>query len=337
MLHARPLRICLPRIRPLLAPALAAALLLPSLALGQPQAPLPGQLGQPEQGPTTQGPTTAGPTTPQQAGQLGQPAAAPAAPGPPFRLSEVEQEFVDQILVMWENNSQQVKTFTCNFERWEYDPVFGPGSKIPMIKSTGRLSYQKPDKGSFKIEEIRRWNAQAADGKGDWVHQKDEVGEHWVCDGLSVYEYNHLKKQLVVQPLPPEMQGKSIVDGPLPFLFGAEAEKLKRRYWIHSPESDAESIRLTAYPRTQADAANYDHVDILLVRKTMMPEAIQVTMPNKRNQAFYRFEKPAVNDAMEKLFGFFKTPRTPLGWKKVVLDAPPTSPQAAAPEDTTTR
>ena len=32
--------------------------------------------------------------------------------------------------------------------------------------------------------------------------------------------------------MPPELQGKAIVDGPLPFLFGADAQKLKQRYYL---------------------------------------------------------------------------------------------------------
>ena len=62
-----------------------------------------------------------------------------------------------------------------------------------------------------------------AGGQGDWIVKKDAIGEHWVCDGQNVYEYRHDQKQLVVRPIPPAMQGKAIVDGPLPFLFGAEA------------------------------------------------------------------------------------------------------------------
>ena len=239
---------------------------------------------------------------------------------------------------MWEDKSEQVKTFTCEFERWEYDSVFGPGSETPLFKSTGRLSYQKPDKGSFKIEQIRKWQGTPESGEGDWKPLDNKIGEHWVCDGKAVYMYNHEEKQLEVQPLPPELQGKSIVDGPLPFLFGAEADKLRRRYWIRSTQSDAESIFLQAYPRRQEDAANYHHVDIKLNRKSMLPEGIQVWMPNSQSRAVYIFQQPSVNDKLEQFFSqVFKTPHTPLGWKKVVLDPPPSAPQAAAPQDTTTR
>ena len=254
--------------------------------------------------------------------------------GPPFQLTETDQAYVDQILQMWENTSKEIRTYDSAFERWEYDPVFGP-AEVPAIKSKGQLSYSKPDKGSFKIAEIERYVQKDPNKPGAYEPQKQEVGEHWVCDGKAIYEYKHDKKQLVVSALPEEMRGQSIVDGPLPFLFGAEAEKLKSRYWIRCKKSDAAEIWLEAYPRTQEDAANYHHVDVMLNRKTMMPKAIQVHMPNGRNRSVYMFDdKPTVNGALDALFGnLFNSPRTPLGWTRVVEELP-TAPQANQPGST---
>ena len=109
----------------------------------------------------------------------------------PFQLSSVQQQFVDQVLMMWENESNKITTYSCDFERWEYDPVFGPGVDIPLIKSQGQLTYAKPDKGSFKINTIHRWVRKDTQQTGQHVLQKNEVGEHWVCDGKAIYEYKH--------------------------------------------------------------------------------------------------------------------------------------------------
>ena len=278
-------------------------------------------------------PTTALPAA-QGAQRVGEPVGQRAAVGPPFHLSDVEMEFTNQVLVMWENRSAEIDTYHCDFERWEYDPVFGPGESIPLTKSSGQLTYARPDKGSFKIQQIRRWTQADFQQPGEHLLQKNEVGEHWVCDGKAIFEYKHAKKQLVVQPLPEQMRGKSIVDGPLPFLFGAEAAKLKHRYWIRCRSSDAATIWLEAYPRRQADAANYHHVEVMLDRKSMRPKAIQVHMPNNRNRAVYIFSEPTINGKMDKLFGgLFQSPRTPLGWTRVVQPLPDQGPrpQAALP------
>jgi len=280
--------------------------------------------------------------------QLGQPrqAVAPVNPlGPPFQLTPVEKQFVNQILMMWENESAKINTFDCQFERWEYNAVWGPNKNIPLVKSEGRLTYSKPDKGSFKIEEMRHWKKIDPNQPGpepcEWVTKKDEVGEHWVCDGKSVYQYDHSKKQLVVVPIPPNMRGAAIVDGPLPFLFGAKAKKLNERYWIRSKQGEANTIWLEAYPRRQADAANYHHVDIMLERKTMQPTALRVHEPNGQSTAVYMFKKPTVNGTMNKLFGsLFNAPRTPFGWKRVVQQVPAgaqAGPQAAQPQGTQQR
>lgn len=197
-----------------------------------------------------------------------------------------------------------------------------------MTQSDGQLTYAKPDKGSFFIKKIHRWEADdpkntAKDAPGKWVEQKSEIGEHWVCDGKAIYEYVQRAKELRVQPIPKEMRGEAIVNGPLPFLFGAKADDLERRYWIRSKQSDPETIWLEAYPRWQADAANYRMVDVMLDRKTMLPKAIQVHDPNGQSRSAYMFKSPTINGTLDGLLGnIFSAPRTPLGWKRVVEPAP---------------
>ncbi len=78
-------------------------------------------------------------------------------------------EFTNQVLMMWEKQSDRINTYNCAFERWEYDPVFGPGDEIPLTKSHGQLTYAKPDKGSFKID-------RASDGFHDALHGIVENG-----------------------------------------------------------------------------------------------------------------------------------------------------------------
>ncbi len=286
----------------------------------------------------------------QAGGMLGQPAAgpngaapgAPAAggpglpPGPPFQLSEIEKTEVFRLLKMWEDSSSKVNTFNSEFERWEYDAVFGPGAETPLIKATGNLSFSKPDKGSFRINSISRWtkaDPQTPHGKarGEWTPKPQEIGEHWVCDGKAVYEYNHRDKQLVVVSIPEEMRGQKIVDGPLPFLFGAEAGKLMDRYWIRSRQSDPSMIWLEAYPRWQSDAANYDMVDVMLDRKSMQPKAIQVRLPGGQQRHVYMFTEPKLNETNigDWFPSLFSAPRTPLGWTRVIADQ--AAPQAANP------
>jgi TIGR03009 family protein len=264
-------------------------------------------------------------------------------PAPPFVLDKLQLDEVYQQLKFWQAASDKVKTFKSDFTRLEYDKVWNDGSERPMIVSTGVLSYSKPDRGSFEIQKIRRWtktdpNNAAPEAPGDYVEQDAEIGEHWVCDGKAVYEYDQRNKQLRETVIPVALRGANIVDGPLPFLFGAQADKLMERYWIRVKQSDAAQIFLEAYPRRQSDAVNYERVEVILDRKTMQPTAIQVYLPGGQQRHVYTFAEPSINGTMDAVFGsLFKAPLTPIGWKRVRVDEtelpPATPPQSASTAD----
>jgi TIGR03009 family protein len=268
---------------------------------------------------------------PQQVPQ--QPPVAQAPNG--FQLNQIQQAFVDQLLDAWQLESGKIATFKCSFERWEYDLAFGPKpnpQQIPLNKSRGELSYQRPDKGSFQITQINVFQQQsqpagqqpAAPAQGNWVNHPQAIGEHWVCDGKSVFEYRHDQKQLVERPIPPQFQGQAIADGPLPFLFGAEAAKLKARYWMRiQDQPNRDEIWLIARPRHQAQAADFSEVEVILDRQRLLPKAMQVHFPTG-NRHVYMFDvaNAKVNGALDRIQALFARPRTPGGWKRVVEQMP---------------
>lgn len=243
-----------------------------------------------------------------------------------FKLNAIEQAFLDQMLDNWEKTSSQVNTLSCKFERRQYSPVFGPAPNQPFSIDQGELSYKRPDKGSFRILQTSRWQEpQAQPGQpqqqGGYVEQKGEVGEHWVCDGENIYEYRHEQEQLVVRPIPPDMQGKAIVDGPLPFLFGAEAEKIKKRYMLAVQDNKTE-FWLHARPRTQADAANFTHVILVLDRQSLYPSAMRIYQPdNSFDTYIFDTSTRQVNAPFQRLKDFFQMPKKPFGWTKIVEPA----------------
>ncbi len=65
-----------------------------------------------------------------------------------------------------------------------------------------------------------------------WNMQKVDPTEYWTCNGKSIFQVDAKKKQIIEQPIPAELQGKSITDGPLPFVFGAKADTLRKRYFM---------------------------------------------------------------------------------------------------------
>ena len=264
-----------------------------------------------------------------------QPAQQVAAQVPDgFQLNALQQAALDQVLGAWQTASGKIVTFRCPFERREFDVAFGPKDRsIPLNKNLGELSYHKPDKGSFQITEVNTFRAQPvppnqpppAVMQGDWVKQPDAIGEHWVCDGKSIYEYRHDQKLLVERPIPPQLQGQAIADGPLPFLFGADAEKLKQRYWmrIDQQNQDDTQVWINAKPKFQEQAANFSEVDVILDRQRLLPLFMQVQMPNgNRHIYIFHIEKATINGALDRVQAWFDRPRTPAGWKRVVENIP---------------
>jgi TIGR03009 family protein len=312
--------------------------------LGPPQA-YPQQQAYSQQAapPANQQPTAVQPQPNSQA-QPGAPVQPPAPQMPPgFPLNTLQQTAIDQVLDAWQAESGKVNTFSCPFDRLEYDAAFGPrinGQLAPLSKNKGELSYSKPDKGSFQVTKIYSYkefpppaDQPQAPKRGDWVEQPNAIGEHWVCDGKSVYEFRSYTdpKQVVERPLPPRAPGESILDGPLPFLFGAESAKLKQRYWMkidesqrNSPAPNPNQIWLTAWPKFQEQAANFRQVDVILDRTRLLPEAMSVTLPNGDWHVYvFNLQHASVNAPMDRIKqALFEKPSIPWGWKHVVEQVP---------------
>lgn len=234
-------------------------------------------------------------------------------PPPPFELTAQEQAAVDRVLDVWERQSSQVKTFECQFARFEYNLVFKPDG-APIRKDQGELKFSSPDKGLFHI-----------------VGQQPE---QWICDGKSIFQFDYQNKKIIEHKLPPQMQGAAIADGPIPFLFGAKAQTLKERYYlkIDTPAENAtKEVWIEAHPRRLQEKQNFDYAEVILSRETMLPTAIQLHQPGGKNRMSYVFGAPKVNpiDPLKRIdpFKLFNTdPFRPVApgrdWTHVVEEPP---------------
>jgi TIGR03009 family protein len=270
--------------------------------------------------PQTTGPRATGPqySAPQGEGQApaGDPA-QPPAPRSPFQLTPVEQQALDAMLGRWEAESQKIQTLKVSFMRYEYDEVFDK-----EVKRVGELKYKRPDVGLYRVE-------------GDPSDKSAQFSEHWFCDGQSIYEFKYDQKELVERPLPPELKGKAIEDGPLPFLFNTEAAKLKKRYFLRlMPAQNEGEVWIEAYPRWQQDAANFIHAQLILREKDMLPVALQIFLPNGQSRTVHAFDMKTVkiNDPLSWVKRDFVQPTAPPGWK-YRRENPPAVADAPAPAE----
>ena len=246
-------------------------------------------------------------------------------PGAPFTLTAQQQADLDRMLIRWEQHGAGVRKFECDFTRFDYDGVFNSGDQ-PSAILKGEICYAAPDKGLYEVKGAMvgyRWINGQAEG-GQFV--KDREAERWICDGQSIFEYDYQNKRLVQYRLPPELQdGRALSEGPLPFVFGAKADYVKQRYFLRllTSEGSQGHIWLEAYPKFQADAANFRKATLILTATSMQPYGLETVLPNGKSRTVYHFARPKVN-ARNPLdpVGVFENNwlhvRTPLGWTKVV-------------------
>lgn len=240
----------------------------------------------------------------------------------PFILTAQQQQEVDQVLQAWEQQSGKIKRFECDFNRFEYSRVFAETAKKdpnqPVHMDQGKIMYEWPDKGRFEV--LR----ELVDGKPI----EGQRAERWITDGRSIFEYDFTKRQLTEHRLPPELQGK-MSEGPLPFLFGAKAETLKRRYFIRlvTPPNVQGQVWLEAWPAFAG--ADFQRAEVILTLPAMQPYALQLHQPN-HDRTVYQFTGVKINSRpLLQLLGSDPfLPTTPLGWKKVVEE--PSAPQVGA-------
>ncbi len=253
-----------------------------------------------------------------------QPQVLPLAP--PFTLTPTEDANLNQLLNDWEKSSSNIKTFKCEFTRLEYDPAIAVGNPNQFTtESHGELKYAAPDKGLFHVTKLTNYILNQKTGQ--FVETPGEPTEWWSCDGKSIFEVRDKPEKLVVErPLPPEMYGKAITDGPLPFVFGAKAAALKNRYYMRiiTPAANAQSeVWLDAFPKMQKDAANFSRVMVILKKDDLQPAAIQIFNPgaNAQNPArtVIKLEEPSINNPwapFQNLLNDFARPN-PIGYKHV--------------------
>ncbi|MEQ8788754.1 MAG: TIGR03009 domain-containing protein [Pirellulaceae bacterium] len=270
----------------------------------------------------------------------GRPQQVPLAQGPAqpdwMPISQPHQQYIDQLLGFWEKKSSQIDRYRCHFQRWQWDPVFGPRDTY-YTYSVGTVQYSAPDKGMFQVESKRYFTLPKTQGeRPTYEPHAGDPGEHWVCDGKAIWEFDYKQKKLIERELPPDMQGKAIVDGPLPFMFGAKMASIKARYWLRviTPAEATEEYWLEAVPKTMQDAANFKKVEVIIAREDYLPKAIQIYPVNydprtNPSRTVFQFERREVNFRdLQDLIPFnkqFYEPATPSGWEKQIerYAAPP--------------
>ncbi len=281
--------------------------------------------------------------------QGGLPGAGGTAEEPPVQIQHrpelppAEAKYVRDVLNYWQQKTSGIQRYSCAFNRWEFDPALTNGNFHNSV-GTGELRYMRPDKGVFKVEQLNTYVGKDPSGQPKYEPLPNQQGEWWLCDGSSVHSYDRTRKEVTQYQLPPSMQGLQIVDSPLPFVFGIEAEKVLQRYWVEPvpPPAGTDLMVLKAYPKRIDDAVNYKFVEVFLDRNEGLPVAIRVFKPQWREDfpvyEQFEFRDRQIHDSFldkikENLFMQAFIPAPPKDWKVIVKPFEPASNENLAAPD----
>ena len=170
---------------------------------------------------------------------------------------------------------------------------------------------------------------------------EDARAERWAFDGQSLFECNHVKKQLVERKLSADVQQTKLVDGPLTFAFGvaglssvfgtppcpypftAKAKELKRQFYFRETTPAAnrrDQVWLEAYPRTGRVALTPHKLQLIFRASDMSPIAVKIVQANEKDYVVYSFFDVAVNAPPTPSADDPFHPALPVGWQRKIVD-----------------
>ncbi len=160
---------------------------------------------------------------------------------------------------------------------------------------------------------------------GQFVHLKivpDSKHDRWICDGKEIKAIDDDNKTYEAIKIPPNQRGVNIMDGPLPFLFGMPPEKAKARYQFKLLAETDKFYAIQVRPNWKQDAVDWAQAELLLDRKTCLPQEVHLHNAAGTTETVYMFQDLQVNRI--RLL-FWTDPFEPSLWtyKRSVHNLPP--------------
>ena len=261
--------------------------------------------------------------------------AAPASRIVPFWLNPDQQRELDAFLERWETYSATINRYEVNFELYLYDPTI-PGPEAEPNKPH-KIAF-----GYFKYNASPRRFVYEVEGEvlgGKPVKRTDNTpgiyAEKIIIDEKTVYKYDYNAKTVLQINVPPELIGRGIADSPLPLIFGAKAEDLKRRFSMKIepyPNRDHLMI-LQAKPLLMEDQQEFKELEIFIDRRSLTAVGLRQWDINEKTYRTFSLNQPQLNgkDPVLEVIKRWFTAEVPRGWRLEEQDwvAPPPPPAPA--------
>lgn len=260
----------------------------------------------------------------------------PTVPAWYAEMNQQQHSYIAQLLDYWQTSSDKVQQYKCDFRRYDYDTGIvnwrdpNTNQLAAAAIMQGEIRFAAPDKACYQTTIVHDFDLNEGTGKPDYKQREDKTTnrEKWICDGKAIYEYDHVERRLYETEIPPEMQGKGLVNSPIPFLFGASRDDILGRYWVRvvTPNGVEDEYWLEAVPKKREDRQTYSKIELVLSRDDFLPTMLHIYAPNydpsKNNftSRVFEFHNRKVNSGLAKIQDFlnnFVRPSTPIGWKRV--------------------
>jgi TIGR03009 family protein len=237
----------------------------------------------------------------------------------PFFLTPKEQQELDEFLIRWEKYSLGIKRYDVDFNMFLYDETIPNAiAGKPFKTAFGYFKYiAKPLRFVYHIE-------------GEWIDKKkieyDEkknrniLTEKIIINEKSVFKYEFNAKKVLQINVPPELIGKGIADSPLPLIFGAKAEDMKKRFSmkiVTDEQYKNTQIWLQAKPLLLEDQQEFAQIEIRLDKDSLRAIALKKEDTNGKAFTVYTLLSPKINDRLTSFVEDIKkwfTPAIPDGW-----------------------
>ena len=237
----------------------------------------------------------------------------------PFFLNPAEQQELDAFLARWERYSVNIRQYEVEFYLLEFEPdpaTLGTVPNQPQSTLFGHFKYNsKPMRYLMAIEGEWRDNTHV---KRDGDKNPHIRAEKTIIDEETVYKYDYNSKTVHKVNVPPELIGKGIADSPLPLIFGAKADELKKRFSMKVEHRQDGFVVLYARPLLIEDQQEFRELEVML-DKDLRARGLRQYDINGTGYKVFDLRSVKINpvnlNPADYISRFFN-PRPPLGWKQ---------------------
>ena len=278
------------------------------------------------------------PTTQPPPGMMHMGHSAPANKIIPFALTPAEQYELDEFLARWEKYSGNIKQYEVDFNMFIYEPTVSDADPRRAQKTTfGYFKYiANPMRFVYEVEGEWQGNKQMKHGdKNPHI-----FAEKVIIDEKTIYKYDYVSKTRIKINVPTERVGETIDRSPLPLIFCARADQLKRRFSmkIVPDAGQPDRIWLQAKPLLLEDQQEFKELEILLDRRTLTAIGLRQWDINDKGHKAFEFRSPKTYNHIPDVIGIVKqwfTPTLERGWDEQVVDWGTLQPHPAMPQPPT--